>query len=77
MQDEQRLIEREKELLQVELNRAQEEMAAAFNQFQVVVEPDLIDYYTYAYKASVVKHDYLIKKLKKLYNQSKGVENTD
>nr|WP_302598601.1 DUF2508 family protein [uncultured Cellulosilyticum sp.] len=70
MQEEQRLIEKEKELLQEELNRAQEEMAAAFNQFQVVVEPDLIDYYTYAYKASMVKHNYLIKKLKKLYYQN-------
>ena len=69
MQEEQRLIEKEKELLQEELNRA-EEMAAAFNQFQVVVEPDLIDYYTYAYKASMVKHNYLIKKLKKLYYQN-------
>lgn len=70
MQEEQRLIEKEKELLQQELNRAQEEMAAAFNQFQLVVEPDLIDYYTYTYKASMVKHNYLIKKLKKLYNQN-------
>lgn len=69
MQEKQRLIEREKELLQVELSKAQDEMAAAFNQFQAVVEPDLIDYYTYAYKASMVKHDYLIKRLKKLYNQ--------
>ncbi len=67
MKEEKRLIEKEKELLQEELNKTQEEIAAAFNKFQLVLEPDLIDYYTYTYKASMVKHSYLIKRLKRLY----------
>lgn len=74
MREEQKIIEREKELLEEEINKAQEEMAAAFNQFQLVIEPELIDYYTYAYKASMVKHDYLIKKLKKLYSQDNRIK---
>ncbi len=56
-----------KEVLIEEICRLQEEMAATLNQFSDVTEPELVDYYTYYYKANEIKHTYLLKKLKKIY----------
>ena len=56
-----------KEVLIEEICKLQEEMAATLNQFSDVTEPELVDYYTYYYKANEIKHTYLLKKLKKIY----------
>lgn len=61
------ILEREKKRLADEVTKVQEEMAATLNDFSDVTEPELVDYYTYFYKASQLKHSYLIKKLKQIY----------
>ncbi|OON98131.1 MAG: DUF2508 domain-containing protein [Epulopiscium sp. Nele67-Bin004] len=53
--------------LSQEVRKVQEEMAATLHNFENTTEPDLLDYYTYAYKANQIKHDYLLKKLKAVY----------
>lgn len=60
-------LKNEKEALAIEVSKVQEEMAATLNCFQDVMEPELLDYYTYSYKANEVKHSYLMKKLKAIY----------
>jgi hypothetical protein len=60
-------LEQEKRMLASEVSKVQEEMAATLNSFSDVVEPELVDYYTYCYKANEIKHSYLLKKLKKIY----------
>lgn len=60
-------IEQEKQLLIQEVCKVQEEMSAALSSFSDVIEPELMDYYTYSYKANELKHTYLIKKLKQIY----------
>jgi hypothetical protein len=61
------ILEGEKQMLAREVFKVQEEMAAALNSFSDVTDPELVDYYTYCYKANEVKHSYLLKKLKKIY----------
>lgn len=63
-----KMLEQEKRLIEQEISKTQREMAVALNQFETAIEPDLIDYYTYVYKASMAKYDYLIKSLRALYN---------
>lgn len=63
--------ENEMRMLKEEIARVQEEMAAALNNFSDVVDPDLVEYYTYYYKANQIKHSYLIRRLKSLYESSK------
>ena len=63
--DEQR--EEEKRLLAEEINALHEEMAATLQNFSNTVEPELLEYYTYCYKASQLKHSYLMRQLKKIY----------
>lgn len=63
--DEQR--EEEKRLLADEINALHEEMAATLQGFSDTVDPELLEYYTYYYKASQLKHSYLMKQLKKIY----------
>lgn len=63
--DEQR--EEEKRVLAREINELHEEMAATLSNFSDTIEPELLEYYTYYYKASQLKHSYLIKQLKKIY----------
>ena len=62
-------LEKEKLIIENEVNKTRQEMAVALNQFEVVTDPELIDYYTYTYKASIAKYGYLMKKLKKLYSK--------
>lgn len=57
----------ETRLLAEEINILQDEMAATLDHFSATVEPELLEYYTYYYKASQIKHSYLLKKLKKIY----------
>lgn len=59
--------EEEKRELARAINELHEEMAATLNHFSDTVEPELLEYYTYYYKASQLKHSYLIKQLKKIY----------
>jgi len=61
------VLEQEKRMLASEVSKVQEEMAATLNSFSDVIEPELVDYYTYCYKASEIKHSYLLKKLKRIY----------
>ncbi len=67
-----REIENEKRLLRDEITKVQEEMAAALNNFSDVVDPSLVEYYTYYYKANQIKHSYLLRRLKDLYYETKG-----
>lgn len=64
-------IKRETEILSAEINRVQDEMAATLTNFSDTIEPELLEYYTYYYKANQIKHGYLLKKLKKIYYQNK------
>lgn len=57
----------ERELLD-EIREAYREMTATFSHFDNAVEPELIEYYTYKYKADQIKYDYLIRCMKKLYD---------
>lgn len=57
----------EEQMLAEAINTVQEEMAATLENFSEVVDPELLEYYTYAYKANEVKHSYLLKRLKRLY----------
>ncbi len=57
----------EAEHLSQEVGKVQEEMAATLHNFENTTEPELLDYYTYSYKAKQIKHDYLLKKLKEVY----------
>lgn len=59
--------EEEKRILAEEINALHEEMAATLNNFSDTVDPELLEYYTYYYKASQLKHSYLLKQLKKIY----------
>lgn len=63
--DEQR--EEEKRVLAREINELHEEMAATLSNFSDTIDPELLEYYTYYYKASQLKHSYLLKQLKKIY----------
>ena len=60
-------MEEEKQMLADEITALHEEMAVTLNNFSDTIEPDLLEYYTYYYKASQIKHGYLLRKLKKLY----------
>lgn len=57
----------EKEVLKEEIYKLQEEMAATLSNFSNTIEPELLEYYTYFYKAIEVKHSYMLKRLKKIY----------
>ena len=59
--------EEEKRVLADEINALHEEMAATLHNFSNTVEPELLEYYTYYYKASQLKHSYLMRQLKKIY----------
>lgn len=59
--------EEEKQALAGEITALHEEMAATLTNFSATIEPELLEYYTYYYKASQIKHSYLLKRLKKLY----------
>ncbi|MGL6173792.1 MAG: DUF2508 family protein [Cellulosilyticaceae bacterium] len=63
-------IKRETEILTAEINRVQDEMAATLTNFSDTIEPELLEYYTYYYKANQIKHGYLLRKLKKIYYQN-------
>lgn len=64
------LLERQKqetEVLAREVGLVQEEMAATLNNFSGTTDPELLEYYTYYYKANQIKHGYLLKRLKAVY----------
>lgn len=57
----------ETQVLSGEIGRTQDEMAVTLGNFSDTTEPELLEYYTYYYKAIEIKHGYLLKKLKKIY----------
>ncbi len=59
--------EEEAKFLSEEVEKVQEELAATLMKFENTTEPDLVEYYTYTYKATQIKHSYLLRKLKQLY----------
>lgn len=63
---EQRMTEEERRLLR-EIEETYKEMATTLNHFDYAIEPELIEYYIYQYKAAQVKHGYLLRCMKKLY----------
>lgn len=60
-------IKEEIETLINEINLVQGEMAVTLNNFSDTIDPELLEYYTYNYKANQIKHDYLLRRLKKIY----------
>lgn len=57
----------DKKVLANEIGKVQEEMAATLTNFSDTTDPELLEYYTYYYKANEIKHGYLLRKLKKIY----------
>ncbi|MGL4736105.1 MAG: DUF2508 family protein [Cellulosilyticaceae bacterium] len=57
----------EADILAREVNLVQNEMAATMNNFSGTTDPELLEYYTYYYKANEIKHGYLLRKLKQIY----------
>lgn len=68
--EEQESSQRDREILSAEINKVQDEMAATLINFSDTTDPELLEYYTYYYKANEIKHGYLMRKLKKIYYQS-------
>lgn len=60
-------IKEDKQVLADEIGKVQEEMAATLTNFSDTTDPELLEYYTYYYKANEIKHGYLLRKLKKIY----------
>ncbi len=72
-EDEKQIRAREEAIrLTQEIGYLQEEMAATMLHFSDEVDPDMVDYYTYYYKAAEIKHTYLLKRLKKIYYHDKN-----
>lgn len=65
-------LREETAMLASEVNYLQEEMAATMSHFSNEIDPELLDYYTYYYKAAEIKHGYLLRKLKKVYYSNKN-----
>ncbi|OOB77719.1 MAG: hypothetical protein BEN18_09820 [Epulopiscium sp. Nuni2H_MBin001] len=53
--------------LSEQLELLQDEMAIALNNFSNTTEPELLEYYTYTYKAKQIRHGYLLKELRQMY----------
>ncbi|MEG0906930.1 MAG: DUF2508 family protein [Cellulosilyticaceae bacterium] len=60
-------VKEDKEVLAYAIGEVQEEMAATLTNFSDTTDPELLEYYTYYYKANEIKHSYLLRKLKKIY----------
>ena len=58
--------EYEKKLILAELNRTRQALDNAYDNFQNVVDPDLIDCYIYEVNAVQQKYKYLLKQAKQL-----------
>ncbi|MGL4361720.1 MAG: DUF2508 family protein [Cellulosilyticaceae bacterium] len=65
-------LQRETDKLAEEVGYLQEEMSATLDHFSDALDPELLDYYMYYYKAAEIKHGYLLRKLKKLYYSQEG-----
>lgn len=51
-----------------EIKEAYREMMTTFRHFECATEPELIEYYTYKFKADQIKYGYLIRCMKKIYS---------
>lgn len=65
---EQKMTLEERKLLK-EIEETHKEMAVTLNHFDYAIEPELIEYYIYQYKAAQIKYGYLLKCIKSLYYQ--------
>lgn len=63
---EKKMTPEERELLR-EIEEVYKEMHIASSHFNTTIEPDLIEYYIYQYKAAQIKHGYLLRSIKELY----------
>ncbi|ONI38763.1 hypothetical protein AN639_07130 [Candidatus Epulonipiscium fishelsonii] len=57
----------EAQILSEEVSKVQEKLAATLCQFEDTTDHELLDYYTYYYKANEIRHTYLMRKLKEVY----------
>lgn len=55
-----------------EIDEAYREMTTTFSHFECATEPELIEYYTYKFKADQIKYGYLIRCMKKIYYNKSG-----
>lgn len=62
-----KMSDKEKESIEKEIYNTQAELAVVLDRFENVIDPDLVEYYTYSYKATEAKYTYLMKRLKSLY----------
>lgn len=53
--------------LKKEIDEAYREMTTTFSHFESATDPQLIEYYTYKYKADQIKYGYLIRCMKGIY----------
>lgn len=68
---EKRMTEDERKLA-IEIEDAYREMTTTFSHFEYATDSELIEYYTYKYKAAQIKYDYLIRCMKKVYYEKLG-----
>ncbi|OON93685.1 MAG: DUF2508 domain-containing protein [Candidatus Epulonipiscioides saccharophilum] len=60
-------LSQEELFLKQQVDDVQRDLNIALHKFENTTEPDLLDYYSYIYKAHMIKHGYLLNKLKQLY----------
>lgn len=55
-----------------EIDEAYRKMTTTFSHFECATDPELIEYYTYKYKADQIRYGYLIRCMKKIYYNKLG-----
>lgn len=55
-----------------EIGEAYREMTTTYAHFECATDPQLIEYYTYQYKADQIRYGYLIRCMKKIYYSKSG-----
>ena len=66
-----RMTQDERKLIN-EIDEAYREMTTTFSHFESATSPDLIEYYTYKYKADQIKYGYLIRCMKQLRSSNES-----
>jgi len=61
--------EKQTNMLLDDLRKAKEALETAYNGFDNVVEPDLIDCYIYELNSVITRYDYLLEQVRKLANK--------
>lgn len=68
---EKRMTPDERKLV-TEIAEAYREMTTTFSHFECATDPQLIEYYTYKFKADQIRYGYLIRCMKKIYHDKLG-----